>query len=172
LNYGDKIGMGDNIYLGDRDGVRTPMQWTADRNAGFSRANPEQLYFPVIMDSVYGYQSVNVEAQMRYDSSLLHVIREMIAVRARHPLFGRGAMEFIKPENRKIIAYTREYAGETALCVFNLAASSQPVELDLAKYRGYTPVEMFGETPFPEIGARPFQLAFAPYGFYWFRLQK
>ena len=170
LYYGDEIGMGDNIYLGDRDGVRTPMQWTIDRNAGFSRADFAQLYFPVIMDPVYGYQSVNVEAQQRYDASLLNWMRRMIHLRKRHKVFGRGALEFIKPENRKVFAFTRSYRGETVLCVYNLSQVAQPVELDLSRYQGAKPVEMMGETEFPKIGKRPYQLALAPHGFYWFRL--
>ena len=170
LYYGDEIGMGDNVYLGDRDGVRTPMQWSADRNAGFSQADFEQLYFPVISNPVYGYQSVNVESQRRYDTSLLHWMRQMIHLRKRHAVFGRGTMEFVKPENRKIFAFTRHYEGETVLCVFNLSQHAQPVELPLQHLAGATPVEMLGETPFPQITAAPYQLAFAPWGFYWFRL--
>ena len=170
LYYGDEIGMGDNIYLGDRDGVRTPMQWSADRNAGFSRADFERLYFPVISNPVYGYQSVNVEAQQRYDTSLLNWMRSMIRLRKEHRLFGRGRMEIIRPENRKIFAFTREYEGETALCVFNLSQVAQPAELDLAAYAGRTPVEMVGRTPFPQVTERLYQLALAPFGFYWFML--
>ncbi|HEY9401819.1 MAG TPA: maltose alpha-D-glucosyltransferase [Pyrinomonadaceae bacterium] len=172
LYYGDEIGMGDNIYLGDRDGVRTPMQWSADRNAGFSRADFERLYFPVISNPVYGYQSVNVEAQQRYDTSLLNWMRLMIRLRKEHRLFGRGRMEIIRPENRKIFAFTREYEGETALCVFNLSHVAQPLELDLARYAGRTPVEMLGRTPFPQVTERTYQLALAPFGFYWFMLEE
>ena len=172
LYYGDEIGMGDNIFLGDRDGVRTPMQWSSDRNAGFSLADPEQLYFPAITNPVYGYQSVNVEAQRRYDSSLLYWMRTIIQLRQRHHVFGRGTMEFVKPENRKIFAFTRTYEDETVLCIFNLSQSAQPVELDLQQYEGATPVEMLGATPFPQVGTRPYQLALGPWGFYWFRLQR
>ena len=172
LYYGDEIGMGDNIYLGDRDGVRTPMQWTADRNGGFSQADFARLYFPVIMDPVYGYQAVNVEAQQRYSTSLLNWVREMIRLRKRHPVFGRGEINLIKPENRKIFAFTRSYVDETVLCVFNLAQSAQPVELELKDYEGCTPVEMMGDARFPMVGARPYQLALAPRGFYWFLLSK
>ncbi|HYO63437.1 MAG TPA: maltose alpha-D-glucosyltransferase [Pyrinomonadaceae bacterium] len=172
LYYGDEIGMGDNISLGDRDGVRTPMQWSADRNAGFSRADFARLYFPVIMDPVYGFQSVNVEAQQRYDSSLLHWMREMILLRKKHHVFGRGTMEFVKPENRKIFAFMRSYEGETVLCAFNLSPHPQPAELDLQNYEGFTPVEMQGGAPFPVIRREPYQLAFAPFGFYWFLLRK
>ena len=171
LYYGDEIGMGDNIYLGDRDGVRTPMQWSSDRNAGFSTADFERLYFPVINNPVYGYQSVNVESQTRYDTSLLNWMRTMIRLRKRHQVFGRGAMEFVKPENRKVFAFTRRHAGETVLCVFNLSHTAQPVELDLGRYEGLTPVEMLGRTPFPAVTARPYQLALAPWGFYWFLLE-
>ncbi|MBD0370117.1 MAG: maltose alpha-D-glucosyltransferase [Pyrinomonadaceae bacterium] len=171
LYYGDEIGMGDNIYLGDRDGVRTPMQWTADRNAGFSRADFARLYFPVIMDPVYGYQSVNVEAQLRFDSSLLYWMQQVIRLRKDHKVFGRGSLEFVRPENRKIFAFTREYDGETVLCVFNLSRYPQPVELDLSKYAGRTPIVMVGETTFPVIEDRPYQLALSGYGFYWFLLK-
>ncbi len=171
LYYGDEIGMGDNIYLGDRDGVRTPMQWSADRNAGFSRADFARLYFPVIMDPVYGYQGVNVEAQQRYGTSLLNWVREMIHLRKRHPVFGRGSLTLIKPQNRKIFAFTRSYVDETVLCVFNLSQSAQPVELELPEYEGSTPIEMMGEAEFPLIGAGPYQLALGPRSFYWFLLQ-
>jgi maltose alpha-D-glucosyltransferase/alpha-amylase len=172
LYYGDEIGMGDNIYLGDRDGVRTPMQWSADRNAGFSRADFARLYFPVIMDPVYGYQSVNVEAQRRYPSSLLHWMRSMITLRRRHRVFGRGTMRFVKPENRCVFAFTRAHEGETALCVFNLSERAQPVELDLREHEGRVPVEMLGGAEFPAVREDAYQLALAPFGFYWFLLRK
>jgi maltose alpha-D-glucosyltransferase/alpha-amylase len=172
LYYGDEIGMGDNIYLGDRDGVRTPMQWTADRNAGFSKADFARLYFPLIMDPVYGYQAVNVEAQQRYSTSLLNWVREMIHLRKRHPVFGRGTIRLIKPENRKVFAFARSYSDETVLCVFNLAQWAQPVELDLSNYEGRTPIEMMGQARFPLIGASPYQLALSPRGFYWFLLAR
>jgi maltose alpha-D-glucosyltransferase/alpha-amylase len=172
LYYGDEIGMGDNIYLGDRDGVRTPMQWTADRNAGFSKADFARLYFPVIMDPVYGYQAVNVEAQQRYDPSLLNWMREMIHLRKRHSVFGRGTLRLIKPENRKVFAFTRSYIAETVLCVFNLAQSAQPVALDLSDHLGCTPVEMMGEARFPLVGATPYQLSLGPRSFYWFLMSK
>jgi maltose alpha-D-glucosyltransferase/alpha-amylase len=172
LYYGDEIGMGDNIYLGDRDGVRTPMQWSSDRNAGFSRADFERLYFPVINNPVYGYQSVNVETQTRYDTSLLHWMRQMIQLRKRHHVFGRGAMEFVKPANRKVFAFTRRHDGETVLCVFNLSRTAQPVELDLSKYEGCVPVEMLGDTPFPAVGELPYLLTLPPWGFYWFLLKE
>ena len=172
LYYGDEIGMGDNIYLGDRDGVRTPMQWSADRNAGFSKADFERLYFPVIMDPVYGYQAVNVEAEQRHPSSLLYWMRDMIRLRRSQIIFGRGSLEFIKPANRSIFAFTRNLQNETALCVYNLSRYAQPVELDLHRYQGISPVEMVGGVMFPEISDRPYQLALAPYGFYWFHLNK
>ncbi|MBP6822707.1 MAG: alpha-glucosidase C-terminal domain-containing protein, partial [Acidobacteria bacterium] len=171
LYYGDEIGMGDNIYLGDRDGVRTPMQWSADRNAGFSRADFAQLYFPVIMDPVYGFASVNVEAQMRISTSLLNWVRRAIELRRRHPVFSRGSLEFIKPENRKIFAFTRNYQGQTVLCAYNLSRSAQPVELDLGQFEGCVPVEMSGDVEFPIIGSQPYQLSFNGYGFFWFRLK-
>jgi maltose alpha-D-glucosyltransferase/alpha-amylase len=171
LYYGDEIGMGDNVYLGDRDGVRTPMQWSADRNAGFSRADFAQLYFPLIMDPVYGYQSVNVEAQQRYATSLLNWVREMIHLRKRHPVFGRGSLEFVKPDNRKILAFTRTYGDETVLCIFNLSQYAQPAELDLRHYSGKLPFEMMGKTEFPSIGGQLYQLALGPRGSYWFLLK-
>jgi maltose alpha-D-glucosyltransferase/alpha-amylase len=172
LYYGDEIGMGDNIYLGDRDGVRTPMQWSPDRNAGFSKADFERLYFPAINNPVYGFQSVNVESQMRYDSSLLNWMRQMILLRKEHHVFGRGTMRFVKPENRKIFAFVREHEGETVLCVFNLSQFAQPVELDLAEFDGRTPVEMLGKTRFPAVTSQPYQLALAPFGFYWLRIEE
>jgi maltose alpha-D-glucosyltransferase/alpha-amylase len=171
LYYGDEIGMGDNVFLGDRDGVRTPMQWSADRNAGFSKADFEQLYFPLITNAVYGFQAVNVESQMRYDSSLLHWMRQIIHLRKDHRVFGRGSMQVIKPENRKVFAFTREYEGETILCVFNLSHTAQPVELDLREYAGRTPVEMLGNTDFPRVGELPYLLTLSPWGFYWFLLR-
>jgi glycosidase len=166
------VGMGDNIYLSGRDSARTPMQWSADRNAGFSQADFAHLYFPVITDSVYGYHSVNVEAQMWQSTSLLHWVRGAIAVRKRHPVFGRGSLELIEAENRKILAFTRRYRDEIALCVYNLARSTQPTELDLSQYEGHTPVEMSGRIRFPRIERRPYQITFNEYGFFWFLLQK
>ena len=171
LYYGDEIGMGDNIYLGDRDGVRTPMQWSPDRNGGFSKADFQQLYFPVIMDPVYGFQSVNVEAQMRFDSSLLNWVRQMIRLRQSHKLFSRGTIDLIRPDNRKIFAFTRSYEGETALCVFNLSHFPQPALLNLADFEGATPIEMIGKTEFPKIENQPYQLSLSPRGFYWFLLE-
>ena len=170
IYYGDEIGMGDNYYLGDRDGVRTPMQWSADRNAGFSRANPQQLYLPAIIDPVYGYQAINVEAQAGDPSSLLNWMRRMIAVRKQHPAFGRGSMTLIYPRNRKILAYLREHEGDVILCVANLADSAQAVELDLARFRGLVPIELTGRSAFPPIGDLPYMLTLPAYGFFWFLL--
>ncbi len=175
LYYGDEIGMGDNIYLGDRNGVRTPMQWNSDRNAGFSTAVPAKLYFPVIMDPIWGYQSINVEAQQSDQSSLLHWTRNMIALRKLFHVFGRGTQEFLNPENRKILAYLRHYEedgnSETVLCVANLSRFSQPVSLDLARFAGMVPVEMLGYVTFPTISAQPYPLTLAPYSFLWLELQ-
>lgn len=170
IYYGDEIGMGDNYYLGDRDGVRTPMQWSADRNGGFSRANPQQLYLPPIQDPVYGFQAINVEAQENDPSSLLNWMRRIITVRKQHAAFGRGALKFIYPRNRKIIAYVREHEGEVILCVANLSRSAQAVELDLSAYRTLVPVELQGRTPFPPIGDLPYMLTLPAYGFFWFVL--
>ncbi|MDE1162970.1 MAG: maltose alpha-D-glucosyltransferase [Acidobacteriaceae bacterium] len=175
MYYGDEIGMGDNIYLGDRNGVRTPMQWNSDRNAGFSKAVPAKLYFPVIMDPIWGYQAINVEAQQSDPSSLLHWTRNMIALRKLFQVFGRGSLEFLHPENRKVLAYVRDYEAnghtETVLCVANLSRFAQPVQLDLSKYVGRQPVEMLGYVPFPEIDNTPYALTLAPYSFFWLELQ-
>ena len=171
MYYGDEIGMGDNIFLGDRDGVRTPMQWSVDRNGGFSRADPARLVLPPIMDPVYGYQAVNVEAQSLDPHSLLNWTRRMIAVRQSHArLFGRGGYRFLYPGNRKVLAYVREHEGEAVLCVANLARSPQAVELDLSAWHGRVPVELLGRTPFPPIGDLPYLLTLPPYGFFWFAL--
>ena len=169
--YGDEIGMGDNIYLGDRNGVRTPMQWTGDRNAGFSRADTARLYLPLIVDAVYGYQSINVEAQQRTPSSLLNWMKRLIEVRRKTRVFGRGTLHFLRPANESVLAHVREHEGEILVAVHNLAGSAQPVELDLRAWRGYTPVEMLGDTRFPTIGDLPYFISLAPYGYYWFRLQ-
>ncbi len=168
--YGDEIGMGDNIYLGDRNGVRTPMQWSPDRNAGFSRADPQKLFLPPVMDPVYGYESVNVEAQSRSPASLLNWMKRLIAVRKSYQAFGRGRLEFIRPGNRKILAYIRAYQDEVILCVVNLARTAQPVELELGAYTGRVPVELMGRTAFPPIGELPYLLTLPSYGFYWFCL--
>ncbi len=171
LYYGDELGMGDNIYLGDRDGVRTPMQWSLDRNAGFSTADPARLYLPVIMDPVYGYQALNVEAQERSRSSMLHFMRRLVSLRRQHKAFGRGTMEFLDADNRKVLAYLRRYQGETILCVANLSRFTQPVQLDLREFDGWTPVEMIGRTEFPTIGELPYFLTLGAHAFYWFRLE-
>ena len=176
LYYGDEIGMGDNIYLGDRNSVRTPMQWTSDRNAGFSKCDPARLYLPVVMDPIYGYQVVNVEAQLSDQSSLLHWTRNMIALRKLFQVFGRGTLTFLNPSNRKILAYLRELDQrdgfcETVLCVANLSRFAQPVTLDLANYAGYEPVEMLGYVRFPAVTREPYSLTLAPYSFIWLELQ-
>ncbi len=170
IYYGDEIAMGDNVYLGDRNGVRTPMQWTGDRNAGFSTADAAALYSPVIVDPVYGYQAVNVEAQERIPGSLLHWMRRVIEVRRRYPVFGRGTLEFLHPDNRQVLAYLRAYEGVTILCVVNLSRFSQYVELDLRRYDGRVPAELVGHVRFPAIGELPYLLTFGPHGFYWFLL--
>ena len=168
--YGDEIGMGDNIFLGDRNGVRTPMQWSPDRNAGFSRADPQRLYLPPIMDPVYGYEAVNVEAQSRSASSLLNWTKRLIAARKAHIALSRGALRFLRPGNRRIIAYLREHDSGAILCVANLSRSSQPVELDLSEFKGRIPVELLGNTAFPPIGDLPYLLTLPAWGFYWFSL--
>ena len=171
LYYGDEIGMGDNIYLGDRNGVRTPMQWNSDRNAGFSRAVPAKLYSPVIMDPIWGYEAINVEAQESDTSSLLHWTRNMIALRKLFQVFGRGSQEFLRPENRKVLAYIREYDSERVVCVANLSRFAQPVTLDLSRFNGMVPVEMLGYVPFPKISNDPYALTLGPYAFLWLELQ-
>jgi maltose alpha-D-glucosyltransferase/alpha-amylase len=170
LYYGDEIGMGDNIYLGDRNGVRTPMQWSGDRNAGFSRANPAKLYSPVIMDPIFGYEAVNVEAQQGDPSSLLSWMRNMIALRKLFRVFGRGTLEFLNPSNRKVLAYLRRYEEQQVLCVANLSRFAQPVDLELPELEGATPVEMLGYVDFPPIGKQPYRLTLGPYGFFWLEL--
>jgi maltose alpha-D-glucosyltransferase / alpha-amylase len=170
LYYGDEIAMGDNVFLGDRDGVRTPMQWTPDRNAGFSRADFAELYAPPLMDPVYGYQAVNVEAQLRTSSSLLRWTRRFIALRKEHPVFGLGTYEPIRTSNGRIFALIRRFEDDLVLCVHNLARTAQAVELDLSPFAGRHPVELFGRSHFPRIGELPYLLTFAPRGFYWFEL--
>jgi maltose alpha-D-glucosyltransferase / alpha-amylase len=174
LYYGDEIGMGDNIWLGDRDGVRTPMQWTPDRNAGFSSATPGKLHLPAIQDPVYGYQSVNVEAQLEDSSSLLQWTRRMIHARRGHPAFGMGTFLDLGGTNPSVLSYAREHAAsdtsDVIVCVNNLSRFAQPVELDLRRWEGYTPVELLGGVPFPPIGELPYLLTLGGYGFYWFRL--
>jgi maltose alpha-D-glucosyltransferase/alpha-amylase len=164
--------MGDNIYLGDRNGVRTPMQWSGDRNGGFSRADPARLYAPPIMDAVYGYQSINVEAQERYPFSLLNWMKRLIALRKRHRVFGRGTLEFVDCSNRKVIAYVRRGDQETMLIVGNLSRTSQPAALDLRAHAGLVPVESLGDTEFPRITEQPYMVTLMPYGFLMLRLQQ
>lgn len=170
LYYGDEIGMGDNIYLGDRDGVRTPMQWSIDRNGGFSRADAQRLYLPIIQDPIYGYQAVNVEAQARSNSSLLNWVKRMIHVRQTHKVFGRGSITFLYPQNRRVLAYLREYEDETVLCVANLASTPQSVHLELGQYAGRVPIEMLGWSEFPPISPTGYSLSMPRYAFYWFLL--
>ncbi len=171
IYYGDEIGMGDNVYLGDRNGVRTPMQWSPDRNAGFSAANPQKLYLPVNIDPAYHYESINVEAQQDNPHSLLSWMKRLIALRKQYRAFGRGSIEFLQPSNQRVIVFLRRYEQETLLIIANLSRFAQPVELDLRKYRGYTPVEMFGRTEFPAIGESYYPLTLGPNSFYWFSLE-
>jgi maltose alpha-D-glucosyltransferase/alpha-amylase len=170
IYYGDEIGMGDNIHLGDRNGVRTPMHWTADRNAGFSKADPSLLFLPVVADPVYGYQAVNIDAQKQATHSLLNWMRRMIAIRKKHQVFGRGTLQFLSPANEKILAYLRVYEQETLLLVHNLAGSSQAVELDLTPFKDVVPEELLGESRFPAIHERPYILTLGPYSSYWLHL--
>jgi maltose alpha-D-glucosyltransferase/alpha-amylase len=172
LYYGDEIGMGDNVYLGDRDGVRTPMQWTGDRNGGFSHADFARLYLPPLMDPVYGFQAVNVEAQLRTPTSLLRWLHRFIALRKEHPVFGLGTYEPLRPENPRIFAHVRRYADDVILCVHNLARSAQAVELDLAEFEGLVPEEMLGRSRFPPIGTLAYLLTLAPRGWFWFQLKR
>lgn len=171
IYYGDEIGMGDNVHLGDRNGVRTPMQWSADRNAGFSKADASALYLPVIADSLVGYQTANVEAQQQTPHSLLHWMRRLIAVRKRYRAFGRGTIEFLRPRNEKVLAYVRRHGEDALLLVHNLAGSAQAVELDIRQFKGSVPIELFGDSRFPPVGEAPYALSLAPYGYYWFKLQ-
>lgn len=168
--YGDEIGMGDNLHLGDRDGVRTPMQWSPDRNGGFSRADPAALVLPAIMDPLYGYETINVEAQLRDPHSLLHWTRRMLAVRRRHPAFGRGGLRFLYPKNRKVLAYLRDFENDLILCVANVSRAPQAVEVDLSEFAGRVPIELSGGSLFPPIGQLTYLLTLPPYGFYWFAL--
>jgi maltose alpha-D-glucosyltransferase/alpha-amylase len=172
LYYGDEIAMGDNVYLGDRDGVRTPMQWTGDRNGGFSRADFAALYAPPLMDPVYGYQAVNVEAQLRTPTSLLRWMHRFIALRKEHPVFGLGSYEPIGSSNPRIFSLIRRFEDDLVLCVHNLARSAQAVELDLREFEGRSPVEMFGRSRFPAIGQLPYLLTLGPRGFFWFTLEE
>jgi maltose alpha-D-glucosyltransferase / alpha-amylase len=170
IYYGDEIGMGDNVYLADRDGVRTPMQWSGDFNAGFSRADSAQLYSPVISDPVYGYQAVNVEAQKRSGSSLLNWMKQIIRIRKQYPVFGTGKIRFLEPTNTKVLAYIRHDDGIHILVVNNLSRFVQPCELDLPEYAGWIPVELIGSTRFPAVGELPYFITLGPHDFYWFKL--
>jgi maltose alpha-D-glucosyltransferase/alpha-amylase len=182
LYYGDEIGMGDNIWLGDRDGVRTPMQWAPDRNAGFSGANPGRLHLPPIQDPVFGYQRVNVETELENASSLLHWTRRMIHTRKKHKAFGLGDFSDLGGSNPSVLSYVREHVAEdpetgqvvrdTVLCVNNLSRFPQPVELDLRRFEGVAPIELLGGVRFPVIGELPYLLTLGAYGFYWFRLPR
>jgi maltose alpha-D-glucosyltransferase/alpha-amylase len=172
LYYGDEIGMGDNIWLGDRDGVRTPMQWTPDRNAGFSTANPGRLTLPVIMDPVYGHQVTNVEAQLQNTSSLLHWTRRMVEVRKQNPAFGLGTWEDLGGSNPSVLSFVRRFGDDIVVCVNNLSRFPQPVELDLREFEGYRPIELLGGAEFAAIGEPPYPLTLAGHGFYWLRLSR
>jgi maltose alpha-D-glucosyltransferase/alpha-amylase len=172
IYYGDELGMGDNVYLGDRNGVRTPMQWTGDRNAGFSRADPARLFAPPVMDPVYGYQAINVEAQERSPSSLLNWMRRMLTLRRQHPTLGRGSFESVATDNRRVLAYLREDAAQQILVVANMARTVQPVHLDLQRFQGRHPVELVGNTELPVVSTDPYFLTLAPHGFYWFQLSQ
>ena len=170
IYYGDEIGMGDNVYLGDRNGVRTPMQWSANWNAGFSEGDQQALYFPLIMDPPYGYQAINVAAEERTQTSLLRWMRRIVGVRKQYAAFGRGRFEMLLPENRRVLAYLRRYEDEVILCVHNLSRFVQPVEINLQRWIGHVPVELIGKVPFPPVGERPYFLSLGPHTFYWFRL--
>jgi len=170
--YGDEIGMGDNVYLGDRNGVRTPMQWNSGINAGFSTADPERLWLPLVSNALYGYQAVNVESQQRNPTSLLNWMRRLIAVRRQSRVFGRGSIEFLKPDNHRVLAFTRTLGRETVLAVNNLSGTAQAVELDLSALAGAIPIEMFGASIFPRIRRDPYIMMLGPYDFYWCRLRR
>jgi maltose alpha-D-glucosyltransferase/alpha-amylase len=170
IYYGDEIGMGDNIFLGDRDGVRTPMQWSADRNSGFSRADFAQLYLPLLMDPVYGYERVNVEAEQRNQNSFLQWFRRLLEVRKQHPVFGHGSFEVLHPDNSAIFAYIRRLGEDVVLVVNNLSGRAQAAELDLHEYEGMFPVELLGRETFPRVGELPYLLTFGAHSFYWFQL--
>jgi maltose alpha-D-glucosyltransferase / alpha-amylase len=172
IYYGDEIGMGDNIYLGDRTGVRTPMQWNGGWNGGFSTSDPEQLYSPLISNPVYGYQAINVLSQQRSEHSLLSWMRRVVQLRKSSPVFGRGTIEFLNPANHRVLAYVREWGNNRVLVVNNLSNSAQAAELDLRPWGGFIPIEMFGGNPFPRVGELPYLLTLGPYQFYWFRLRR
>jgi maltose alpha-D-glucosyltransferase/alpha-amylase len=171
LYYGDEIGIGDNVFLGDRNGVRTPMQWSSDKNAGFSRASPQALYLPITLDPEYHYEAVNVEAQQRNPNSLLWWMKQALTLRKRYRAFGRGSLRFLKPDNRKVLAFVRQYEQETILVVANLSRFPQPVRLDLHEFKQMVPVELFGRTPFPAIPDQPFLLTLSPHAAFWFALE-
>ncbi len=168
--YGDEVGMGDNVYLGDRDGVRTPMQWSSDRNAGFSSADFAQLYLPVLMDPIYGYQACNVEAELRSPHSFLHWFRQLLVIRKQHSVFGLGSFEVLHPDNAAILAFIRKHGDDVVLCVNNLSSRAQAVELNLSAHEGMYPVELMGRERFPRIGELPYLLTIPAHGFYWFQL--
>ena len=172
IYYGDEIGMGDNIYLGDRNGVRTPMHWSGGWNGGFSTADPERLYQPLIANPIYGYQTINVEAQHRSPHSLLSWMKRLIRVRRSSGVFGRGTIEFLRPANHRVLAYVRELGNEKILVVNNLSSAAQAVELDFRRFKGSIPIEMFGGNPFPRVGDLPYLLTLGPYQFFWFRLRR
>jgi maltose alpha-D-glucosyltransferase/alpha-amylase len=172
LYYGDEIGMGDNFYLGDRNGVRTPMQWSADRNAGFSRANPQKLYLPAIIDPEYHYEAINVEGQQASPNSLLWYHKRLLAARKRFQAFGRGDLTFLHPDNYKVLAFVRRFKDEQILVVANLSRFAQHVELNLKDFQGLVPVEASGGVEFPAIGEWPYLLTLAPRGWFWFLLKE
>jgi maltose alpha-D-glucosyltransferase / alpha-amylase len=172
LYYGDEIGMGDNVYLGDRNSVRTPMQWSSGVNGGFSTADPERLWLPLVSNAVYGYQAINVESQQRNPTSLLNWLRRLIEVRKQARIFGRASLEFLRPDNHRVLAFTRTLGRETILVVSNLAGTAQAVDLDLSRLAGAIPIEMFGGSIFPRIGTAPYIMMMGPYDFYWFRLRR
>ena len=172
IYYGDESGMGDNVHLGDRNGVRTPMQWDGGWNAGFSDADPESLYSALILNPLYGFQAVNVASQKRSPHSLLSWMRRVIEVRKSNPVFGRGSIEFLYPQNHRVLAFIRQLGNETVLAVNNLSNSAQAVELDLTRYKGSIPIEMFGKNLFPRVGDLPYLLTLGPYQFFWFRLRR
>src|SRR5262249_24714138 len=172
IYYGDEIGMGDNFYLGDRNGVRTPMQWSADRNAGFSRANPQKLYLPVNIDPEYHYEAINVERQQNNPHSLLWWMKRILALRRQTRALGRGSLEFLKPENRRVLAFVRSYEGEHVLVIANLSRFAQCAELDLSRFQGSAQQEVFGKTEFPSVSDRPYLMSLGPHAFYWFSLEE
>jgi maltose alpha-D-glucosyltransferase / alpha-amylase len=172
IYYGDEIGMGDNVNLGDRHGVRTPMQWDGGWNGGFSTADPEGLYSPLMLNPVYGYQAINVQSQKRFDHSLLSWMKRLITIRRATPVLGRGSIQFLYPANHRVLAYTRKLGNETILAVNNLSSKAQAVELDLKTYKGNILIEMFGRNIFPRIGDLPYLLTLGPYQFYWFKLRR